>query len=166
MAQASLRSRTLHLEGVGPLPAVRLPLDHQLQLAGSGPPAVVIAAWDRSPISCQGPVSSESGISSQRTGIPCCRPPWNQFIAVYPPSFGLPDPKNTDFTDENYVAASATGSGCLERQRLYTTRNRSPGQYRPRQRQSGVTKGNIKAGSAVSRQRLKPLMLLGNVDIQ
>ena len=44
VAQASLWSRTVHLEGLGPLPAVRLPLDHQLQLAGSGPPAVVIAA--------------------------------------------------------------------------------------------------------------------------
>ena len=43
-AQASPRSPTLHLERLGPLSAVRGALDHQLQLAGPGPPATLTAA--------------------------------------------------------------------------------------------------------------------------
>ena len=43
-AQASLRSPTLHLERLGPLSTVCGPLDHQLQLAGPGPPAALSAA--------------------------------------------------------------------------------------------------------------------------
>ena len=64
--------RTLRLEGWTRC----LPLDHQLHFAGSGPSAIVIVAWDRSPMSGLGPVSSKSAIGSQRTRISCCHLPF------------------------------------------------------------------------------------------
>ena len=54
-------------------------------------------------MSSQGPVSSKSGISSQRTGISGCRSPSSPLFAVSPPSLRLPDPPKPDFTDENYL---------------------------------------------------------------